>query len=133
LAAAALLKLHQARVAGAEKVEIWGDGTVRREFMYAGDLADAILTAAERFATLPPIMNVGAGTDSTVNQYYQTAAEVVGYQGTFSHDLSRPVGMKAKLMDVSRATTWGWTASTSLHDGLAATYEWYRENISIAA
>jgi GDP-L-fucose synthase len=133
LAAAALLKLHQAKVGGAKEVEIWGDGSVRREFMYAGDLADAILTAAERFATLPPIMNVGAGTDLTVNQYYQAAAEVVGYQGIFSHDLSRPVGMKAKLMDVSRATKWGWNAPTSLHDGLAATYAWYRENIVVAA
>ena len=67
-------------------------------------------------------MNVGAGIDHTVNKYYEVAAEVVGYTGRFVHDLSKPVGMMRKLMDVSRAKAWGWIAKTSLKEGLAQAY-----------
>ncbi len=130
LAAAVIHKLHQAKVEGRDTVDIWGDGSARREFLYAGDLADAILTAVERFDSLPPVMNVGAGVDHTVNEYYEVAAEVVGFTGRFVHDLSKPVGMMRKLMDVSRATAWGWTAVTPLKAGLAGAYEFYRTEIA---
>ncbi len=130
LAAAVIHKLHRAKAAGSDTVDIWGDGSARREFLYAGDLADAILAAIERFDSLPLVMNVGAGVDHTVNEYYEVAAEVVGYMGRFVHDLSKPVGMMRKLMDVSRATEWGWTAGTSLKQGLAQTYEFYRAEIA---
>ncbi len=126
LTAAALHKLHVAKTSGTDEVEIWGAGTARREFLYAGDLADAILTAVERFDSLPPIMNVGMGIDHSVNEYYQAAADTVGFTGKFTHDLSRPVGMQRKLMDVSRAAAWGWTAATGLHEGLTEAYAWYR-------
>jgi GDP-L-fucose synthase len=127
LAAAVIHKLHLAKVEGRDTVDIWGDGTARREFLYAGDLADAILTAADvRFDSAPPVMNVGAGVDYSVNEYYAAAAEVVGFTGRFVHDLSKPVGMKHKLMDVSRATAWGWTAVTPLKKGLAQAYAFYR-------
>jgi GDP-L-fucose synthase len=126
LAAAAIEKLHHAQTTGATSVEIWGDGTARREFLYAGDLADAILMAVEKFETLPPVVNIGAGVDHAVNDYYRAAAVAVGYTGGFSHDLTKPVGMKRKVMDVSLAATWGWRAQTSLAEGLAETYAWYR-------
>lgn len=127
LAAAAIHKLHRAKVAGASGVTIWGDGTARREFLYAGDLADAILAAVDRFDTLPPVMNVGAGIDHTVDDYYRLAADVVGYRGGFDHDTARPTGMQHKLMDTALAGAWGWRPSTALRDGLAATYAWYLE------
>ena len=130
LAAAVIHKLHRAKIEGRDTVEIWGDGTARREFLYAGDLADAILTAIDRFDSLPAVLNVGAGVDHTVNEYYAAAADVVGFTGRFVHDLSKPVGMMRKLMDVSRATAWGWTAKTALEDGLAAAYEFYRAEIA---
>jgi len=125
LAAAVIHKLHEAKVAGAETVEIWGDGSARREFLFVRDLAEAIFLAAERFDTLPPVVNIGAGIDHSVNDYYQIAADVLGYRGAFTHDLSKPVGMKRKLMDITLARTLGLESRTSLREGLAATYEHY--------
>ncbi len=121
-------KLHQAKLRGDDTVEIWGDGQARREFMYAGDLADCIWRAVVRFDTLPLLMNVGLGQDYTVHEYYATAARVIGYTGRFVHDLYRPVGMRRKLLDVNRCQNWGWQASTSLEAGLAASYEFYLKN-----
>ena len=130
LAAAIIHKLHRAKVEDRDTVEIWGDGSARREFLYAGDLADAILAVIERFDSAPAVMNIGAGVDHTVNEYYEVAADVIGFAGHFVHDLSKPVGMKRKLMDVGRATAWGWTASTPLREGLAQAYEFYRSEIA---
>lgn len=121
-------KLHQAKTRGCDTAEIWGDGQARREFMYAGDLADCIWRAVARFDTLPQRMNVGLGKDYTVDEYYEVAARVVGYSGRFVHDLNRPVGMRRKLLDVSQSRNWGWRARTSLEDGLAASYDFYLSN-----
>jgi len=122
---AVIHKLHLARIRNEEVSTIWGDGTARREFMYAGDLADAILKAVEHFDSLPMVMNVGMGLDFSVNEYYESIAEIVGYKGIFVHDLTKPVGMARKLTDVRLALSWGWHAKTSLHDGLQLTYSFY--------
>ncbi|MDO5658464.1 MAG: GDP-L-fucose synthase [Paracoccus sp. (in: a-proteobacteria)] len=120
-------KVHLARENGEPEVEIWGDGTARREFMYAGDLACAIIRALADPAALPVSLNIGLGHDHTINKYYQIVADVVGWDGRFVHDLSRPVGMKRKLLDVSQQTAWGWAPQTSLRDGILATYAFYKE------
>lgn len=125
LVPAIIHKLHLAKTRGDGNVEIWGTGEARREFLYAGDLADAILMAIDTFDALPDLLNIGTGADFTVNEHYRIAAEVIGYTGTFSHDLSKPAGMKRKLLDVSRARQWGFVASTSLRDGIASTYQHY--------
>lgn len=125
LVPAVIHKLHVAKRDGLPEVEIWGDGTARREFMYSGDLADAILFAVDRFAEMPDVLNVGLGEDYSVNEYYAVAAEVVGYTGSFVHDTTKPVGMMRKLLDVSRQKAFGWQAQTSLREGLRATYDFY--------
>lgn len=130
LVPAVLHKLHRAKMEGAPTVEIWGDGTARREFMYAGDLADAVMRAAGDVAGLPELMNVGLGHDHTINDYYAAAAEIVGWEGEFTHDLSRPVGMKRKLSSSAKQTAWGWSPETSLTDGLRKTYDFYLETIA---
>ena len=118
-------KVHLAKQTCQKTVEIWGDGNARREFMYAGDLADAVVTAVNKFKSLPAYMNVGLGHDFTINEYYQAAAEVMGYTGSFVHDLTKPVGMARKLVSVERQQDWGWNAKSDLPKGVEKTYEFY--------
>lgn len=122
---AVIHKLHQAKVHGLDSVEIWGTGEARREFLYVGDLADAVMRALTNLESIPSLMNIGLGHDYTVNQYYQIAAQVVGYKGGFHHDLSKPVGMQRKLSDTSRAKEWGWSPGHTLEQGLEKTYQYY--------
>ena len=122
-------KVHQAKKNGEPSVEIWGDGSARREFMYASDLADAMIRAIKMFESLPAVMNVGLGHDYTINEYYETVADVLGYTGEFVHDLSKPVGMARKLVDVDRQNTWGWRAKMSLRQGLEETYSHYLQSV----
>jgi GDP-L-fucose synthase len=130
LVPAVIHKIHLAKVNGEPTVEIWGDGTARREFIYAGDLADAVMRAADNVASLPDLMNIGLGHDHTINEYYAAAADVVGWTGTFTHDLTRPVGMRRKLSNCARQSEWGWTPSTSLTEGLGKTYDFYLETVA---
>lgn len=122
-------KLHYAKCEDLDEVDIWGDGLVRREFMYAGDLADAIWEGIDRYETMPSLMNVGLGIDYTVNEYYEAVASIVGYKGKFVHDLTKPVGMKQKLVSITSAENWGWKSKVSLIQGLEKTYQYYLEAI----
>lgn len=122
-------KLHCAKRDGINEVDIWGDGFARREFMYAGDLADAIWEGVGRYESMPKLMNIGFGTDYTVNEYYKEVASIVGYTGNFVHDLTKPVGMKQKLISTTKAEQWGWKAKVNLTKGLEKTYQYYLETI----
>lgn len=119
-------KLEEAKLNHQKDVEIWGDGKARREFMYSGDLADCIIHAIKNFDKLPAVMNVGVGIDYTVREYYEKIADVVGYDGTFTYDLTKPAGMKRKLVDITLEKQFGWQPKTSLEDGLKITYEYYK-------
>ena len=118
-------KVHQAKNNNENIVEIWGDGLARREFMYAGDFADAILRAVHQFDSLPSYMNVGLGHDYTINNYYQAVADVIGFEGSFIHNLDKPVGMTRKLVNIDRQTSWGWSPKHDLTLGIQKTYEFY--------
>ncbi len=120
--AAAMMKIHMAHRNGDSDVEIWGDGTVRREFLYVDDLAKFIVVNIGNLHHFPADLNVGLGYDYTVNEYYQAIADVVGFRGTFVHNPDAPVGMTHKLMDITKAQTFGWSPDTSLQDGLKETY-----------
>lgn len=124
---AVIRKIHLAKVNNQAVVDIWGTGEARREFMYSADIADCILACVEKFESVPSTMNVGIGRDFSVNEYYQAAAEVIGFQGKFEHDLSKPVGMKQKLVSIDRLSKWGWKSPTSLHDGIEKTYKFFLE------
>ncbi len=123
-------KIHNAKATGQRQVDIWGDGTARREFMYAGDLADIVLRALAEIEALPDLMNVGLGHDYSINEYYEAAARVIGWRGEFAHDRSKPVGMQRKQVDISLQTQRGWRSATSLDEGIRLTYEYYLEEVT---
>lgn len=118
-------KVHAAQTTGGDKVEIWGDGNARREFLYGGDFADAVWSAVDGFDRLPSTMNVGVGDDHSINDYYRAVADVIGWDGEFVHDLSKPVGMKRKLVSTERQKEFGWSPKTPLADGIKLTYDYF--------
>jgi GDP-L-fucose synthase len=125
LVPAIISKLHRAKQTGAAAVEILGDGTPRREFLFINDLAAFLLSLIDRLDSVPPRLNVGFGRDYTVTEYYETAAHVMGYTGGFQYQPNIPGGMQHKLIDSSLAHTLGWQPKTDLTTGIALTYENY--------
>lgn len=122
---AVIRKIHEAVTKHSSTVEIWGDGKARREFMYTAELANFILFAIENFEQLPLMINVGLGYDHTILEYYQEIAKIIGFTGEFKFDLTKPVGMNRKLVDISKAAALGWTAKSSLTTGLTETYKFF--------
>jgi GDP-L-fucose synthase len=129
---ALMAKIHAAKIEKRPAVSIWGSGTPRREFLFADDLADALVFLMERHSGEEHV-NVGTGSDLTVAALAETIARVVGYQGRFVFDRGKPDGTPQKLVDVARMNALGWRASTPLEDGLAATYRWYVAHHAAAA
>lgn len=123
---ALIRKFHEAKVNNMETVEIWGTGQARREFLYVDDMAEASLFLMENYSG-SSFFNVGSGYDITISELAETIKEVTGFEGKMIYDTSKPDGMPQKVMDVSRLAKAGWSAKTSLKDGLSETYEWYRE------
>lgn len=124
---ALLRRLHEAKVANARAVTVWGSGEPRREFMHVDDLAAATVFLLERYADEMPI-NVGTGSDVSIRELAQTIARVVGFSGRIEFDRSKPDGTPRKLLDVSRLERLGWHAETELEDGIRSTYAWYLEH-----
>ncbi|MCK5521735.1 MAG: GDP-L-fucose synthase [Thiomargarita sp.] len=118
-------RVFEAKKQKAQTVEIWGDGMVKREFMYAGDLADCLIHALHNFDSLPSVMNVGLGFDYTIKEYYSAISEVLEYKGHFLNNEDKPVGMKRKVVDITRQKQWGWEAKTGLKEGIKKTYDFF--------
>ena len=126
----AIRKIYSAKCSNKFFVSIWGDGQARREFMYVDDLTHCIVLAIEKgIESLPSMMNVGLGYDFTINEYYKKIAKILGYQGEFNHDLSKPVGMLRKCLDITLAKQWGWQAEYALDTGVAKTCEYFLKHI----
>lgn len=126
---AVIKKIHKAKVENLDSIDIWGDGEARREFMFAEDLANFTYYALENIQRMPQNINVGLGFDFTINEYYKTIAKVLDYNAEFKHDLSKPVGMKQKLIDDSLLTDFGWKHKTPLEEGIKKTYEYYLKEV----
>ena len=126
---AVIRKIHDAKLSGANKINIWGDGLARREFMYAEDFSDFIFYAITKFHKMPQNINVGLGYDYSINDYYSEIARVLDYRGEFSHDLKKPIGMKQKLISGIKLKEFGWKHKTTLKEGLNKTIEFYKKNI----
>ena len=123
----AIMKIHTAKKNNLDSVDIWGDGLAKREFMYTSDLADFIFYSIKNFDKMPQNINVGIGRDYTINEYYKTIANVIGFKGKFNNDLSKPIGMKKKLIDSKKLNDFGWTPKTSLETGIKKTYQYFLE------
>src|SRR6266542_5122784 len=120
-------KIHEAKVAGRDTVEVWGTGTPRREFLHVDDLADAAVFCARHYSG-ESHLNVGAGADITIRELAELIADVVGWSGAFRFDTSMPDCMPRKLLNVSRLAELGWRARISLREGIGQTYRWFVEH-----
>jgi len=124
---AVIMKIDEAIKNNVAKVEIWGDGTARREFMDASDVADFIWSNLSTLDEWPSIMNIGLGYDYSINDYYKTIAGVLGFKGEFFHNLDKPVGMKQKVVDVTLQKKLKWEPKINLQKGIQRTYEFFVE------
>ncbi len=124
--AALIRRVHEAKIAGAPTVTVWGTGRPRREFLSVDDLADACVFIMKHYSG-SKFLNVGTGQDITIAEFAQLIADVVGYRGHFVFDTSRPDGTPQKLLNVSAVNRLGWQAKTPLREGLAAAYSDFLE------
>ncbi len=121
---ALIRKIHEAKLADAPSVTVWGTGTPRREFLHVDDLADAAVFLMDIYDS-EEIINVGVGDDVSIAELTALICEVVGYQGEVVYDTSKPDGTPRKLLDVTKLFDLGWRPTIPLREGVAATYAWY--------
>jgi GDP-L-fucose synthase len=125
---AMIRKCLAARDEGKSEVTLWGDGSPTREFIYAGDTAEAFVLAAEKYDSSEPV-NIGSGEEISIRDLATLIAKATGFTGTFVWDTNQPNGQPRRKLDVSRARErFGFVARTSFADGLAKTVAWYLEN-----
>lgn len=124
---ALIRKFHEAKVACADTVSIWGTGAPMREFLHVDDLARGVIFCMDHYDAYEPI-NCGAGSDVSIRKLAQIVAKVVGFTGNLAFDTSKPDGTPKKLMDSSRMAALGFKPAITLEQGIANAYEWYLEN-----
>lgn len=124
---ALLRKFHEAKVSGADKVEVWGSGTPLREFLHCDDLADALVFLLKTYSGHDHV-NVGSGVEVSIRELAETIARVVGYDAELHFDATKPDGTPRKLMDSTRLHDMGWNNVRTLEEGIAQTYEDWLKN-----
>ena len=124
--AALLRRIHEAKLADAPEVVVWGTGAPTREFLHCADLANACVYMMSNYSQ-PEIVNIGTGEETSIRELAELICSVVGYKGALTFDTSKPDGTPRKVMDVSKAAEAGWRAQTQLRDGLVETYRWFVE------
>ncbi|MBI5164074.1 MAG: GDP-L-fucose synthase [Magnetospirillum sp.] len=127
--AALIMKIHAAKIANHDTVEVWGTGTPKREFLFSEDLADGLVFLMKHYSGESHI-NVGTGSEATIGDLAACIARVAGYRGGFRFDASKPDGTPRKVMDIARMTALGWTARTPLERGMEAAYAWYVDHVA---
>ena len=119
--AALIRRFHEAKLANAPTVTVWGTGTPRREFLCSDDLADACVFLMKYYSGLG-FLNIGTGEDITIAEFASEVASVIGYGGKIVFDKSRPDGPPQKLLNVAKIRKLGWSPKIRLHDGLVSAY-----------
>ena len=123
---ALIRRFHEAKLANAAKVTVWGSGTPMREFIHCDELAAACVFLMNTYSD-EGIVNVGTGIDVTIRELAETVKDAVGFEGQLEWDTSKPDGTPRKLMDVSKLAALGWSSSLPLKEGIAQTYAWFNE------
>jgi len=127
---ALIRKIHEAKINGDSTVTIWGTGKPKREFLYADDLAEACLFLMENYNE-EGLVNIGTGEDLEIGELALMIKNIVGFNGTVQHDLSKPDGTPRKLMDVSKLHALGWKHKIELKEGLQMVYKDFEQYYSI--
>lgn len=120
-------RIHDAKVEGARTVEIWGDGTPLREFLYVEDLARACMVLLSDYNNSVAI-NVGSGQEISIGDLAKLIAEIIGFEGDITFNKERPNGTPRKLLESSRIAEFGWKPKVTLKEGISSTYNWFRTN-----
>jgi GDP-L-fucose synthase len=118
---ALIRRIHEAKLAGAAEVTIWGSGKPLREFLHVDDLASALLFLMNNYEQAE-IVNVGSGNEVSIAELAELICKVVGFKGRLSFDISKPDGTPRKLLDTEKLNTLGWRARINLIDGLKDAY-----------
>ena len=121
---AMIRKFHDAKVAGAEYTELWGDGSPLREFLYVDDMADACVYLLENYSGEEHV-NIGTGKEITIKELAETVRDIVGFKGEIRWNTDMPNGTPRKLCDVSKLHSIGWKEKVDLREGIRLEYEWY--------
>lgn len=124
---ALIRKAHEAKIAGAESITIWGTGTPRREFLHVDDCADACVFLLRSYSGAEHV-NVGSGNDISILELTQLVCDAVGFSGDIITDTSKPDGTPRKLMSAEKLRGMGWAPRIDLSEGISATYDWYRDS-----
>jgi GDP-L-fucose synthase len=127
--AALLRRFYEAKVQNKKSVLVWGTGKPRREFMHVDDLARAVWYLLRRVPG-GELINIGTGEDISIEEFAIMVAAIVGFKGHIEFDSSKPDGTPRKLLDVSRAHSYGWKSSIPLKEGLERTFEWYKDALN---
>jgi len=125
---ALIRKCVEAKENNEEQINVWGDGSPTREFLFVEDAAEGILLAAEHYDRSEPV-NLGSGKEISIKDLVQTISRLTGFSGELVWDTSKPNGQPRRVLDTTRAAEYfGFRAQTDFEDGLRQTIEWYREN-----
>lgn len=124
---ALIRKFHDAKMSNAKFVTLWGNGTVRREFLYVDDMADACVYLMEHYDS-SEIMNIGYGRDQTIKSLADTVKKIVGFPSDVRWDTTKPNGTPRKQLDVTRLFRLGWKPKVNLEKGIGMEYEWFLDH-----
>jgi GDP-L-fucose synthase len=126
---ALIRKFHEGKVSRSDSVEIWGDGTPLREFLFVEDFAEACFTLLDQYDNPAPI-NIGSGQEISIAKLSKLIADIVGFEGHINFNELMPNGTPRKFLDSSRIFNLGWRPNTTLETGITKTFDWYLENLT---
>lgn len=118
----------EAKDAGSEAVEVWGDGSAERDFLYVGDCIDAVVQLAD--ARFSGVVNVATGVQTSIAELARAVSDAAGFEGRTAFDTSMPAGQPGRVFDTARVAETGWRPTVTLEDGLARTVAWFEEHRS---